>query len=135
MNSLGSGDNLKPAKDHQDLLSQLKTVFHQVMSRFQQRPDQDEYWQMPPVDYDGQQILRDDCDGFCLACRVLLKKRAIRNRLVYCEVDGGGHLVVEVEGWILDNRQHTVVANTLLDHYRWLRISGYEAGEPWREII
>jgi hypothetical protein len=42
---------------------------------------------------------------------------------------------VEVDGWILDNRQRTVVANTLLSHYRWLRISGYAAGDPWREIV
>ena len=117
------------------LLQQLKTIFHRVSSHFQQWPDQHEHWQMPPAGYDGRQMLRDDCDGFCLACRVLLRQWGIANRLVYCEIDGSGHLVVEVEGWILDNRQRTVVANTLLDHYRWLRISGYEAGEPWREII
>ena len=67
--------------------------------------------------------------------RVLLRDAGINNRLVYCEVNGSGHLVVEVQGWILDNMQQTVVANTLLDNYRWLRISGYQAGDPWREII
>ncbi len=120
---------------HATLLPQLKGVFHQVKNHFLESPDQGEHWQMPPEGYNGQQVLRDDCDGFCLACRVLLRQLNIANRLVYCEVDGGGHLVVEVEGWILDNRQRTVVANTLLNQYRWLRISGYEAGDAWREII
>ena len=118
-----------------DLLPQLKSVFHLVKKHFQQWPDRGEHWQMPPAGYNGQQLLRDDCDGFCLACRVLLRQRNIANRLVYCEINGSGHLVVEVEGWILDNRQRTVVANTLLDDYHWLRISGYQAGAAWREII
>lgn len=121
-----------PTTNH---LPQLKAIFHQVKSRFLQRADEQEHWQMPPPDYDGSQPIRDDCDGFCLACRVLLRKQQIPNRLVYCEIDGKGHLVVEVDGWILDNLQRTVVANTLLSHYRWLRISGYDPGDPWREVV
>lgn len=117
------------------LLPVLKAVFAQVKAHFIEREEPQEQWQMPPVHYNGRQKLIDDCDGFCLACRVLLRKQHIPNRLVYCEIDGRGHLVVEVEGWILDNRQRSVVANTLLNHYRWLRISGYNPGEPWREII
>lgn len=120
------------------LHSQLKGVFHQVISHFHGKTDKGEHWQMPPPNYNGNQTLRDDCDGFCLACRVLLRKLGIASRLVYCEVEGAGHLVVEAEGWILDNRQQTVVANTLLanfENYRWKRISGFEARDPWREII
>lgn len=95
-------------------------------------------WKMPPDDYNGTQMLRDDCDGFCLACRSLLRSDNIPNRLVYCEIMQRGrrfgHLVVEVEGWILDNRESTVVPNTLLDDYTWLRISGYGAKQSWYEI-
>jgi len=114
---------------------QLKSVFHRVINNFHGKTDKSEHWQMPPENYDGSQTLRDDCDGFCLACRVLLRKLGIANRLVYCEVEGSGHLVVEAEGWILDNRQQTVVANTFLTNYQWKRISGYEARDPWKEII
>ena len=114
---------------------QLKAVFHRVIKHFHGRTDKVEHWQMPPLNYDGSQTLRDDCDGFCLACRVLLRKLGIANRLVYCEVEGSGHLVVEADGWILDNRQQTVVANTFLVNYDWKRISGYEARDPWKEII
>lgn len=117
------------------LLPTLKSIFHSVKNHFHNKPDQVEHWQMPPEHYSGEQAINDDCDGFCLACRVLLREAGINNRLVYCEVNGGGHLVVEVQGWILDNMQRTVVANTLLDNYRWLRISGYQAGDPWREIL
>ncbi len=118
------------------LLDDLKHVFHRVKAHFRVSPDEGEHWRMPPPRYDGAQWLSDDCDGFCLACRSLLRQRAIPSRLVYCQVEQLDHLVVEVDGWILDNLQPTVVPNTLLtaQNYRWVRISGYEAGQPWREI-
>lgn len=127
------------ATDHQQLSlpDQLKSVFHRVKGHFVEWSDRGERWDMPPPNYDGTQFLRDDCDGFCLACRSLLHKLNINSRLVYCEVAGIGHLVVEVRGWILDNRQNTVIANTVLSkqNYRWLRISGFSSREPWREIV
>ncbi|MFT6551468.1 MAG: putative transglutaminase-like cysteine proteinase [Zhongshania marina] len=117
------------------LKNELQYIHHTVGKHFVQANDEGESWDMPPEGYNGRQWLRDDCDGFCLACRVLLRDRGIPSRLVYCELGRSGHLVVEVQGWILDLRQSDVVANTLLPNYRWLRISGYEAGEPWREIV
>ena len=118
-----------------DLRETLLKIHRRVLQRFVFRRDRGERWQMPPPDYDGRALLRDDCDGFCLACRQLLRKRGLPSRLVYCEIDRRGHLVVEVNGWILDNLQRTVVPNTFLRDYRWLRISGYEPGDPWREIV
>ncbi|MEQ8313374.1 MAG: hypothetical protein RL839_09440 [Gammaproteobacteria bacterium] len=119
----------------------LIPVFRRVKTHFRFTRDIGlEEWTMPPEHYNGQQTIRDDCDGFCLACRVLLSKRNIRSRLVYCEIKElgklpVGHLVVEVEGWILDNLQDTVVANHELPDYRWLRISGYQPGDDWHEIL
>ena len=46
---------------------------------------------------------------------------------------GGGHLVTEVEGWILDNRHAWPISRDDLP-YEWVRISGYEPGDPWHEI-
>lgn len=122
--------------DQKQLLALLNGIFHRVKSNFLNQPDRGERWDMPPPGYNGKQLLRDDCDGFCLACRSLLRQLEIPSRLVYCSVDGTGHLVVEVNGWIMDNLQQTVVANTLLSaqRYRWLRISGFNQGDPWREI-
>ena len=47
--------------------------------------------------------------------------------------DGEGHLVCEAEGWILDNRQSRVRSWGELP-YKWVKISGYKVGDPWREI-
>ncbi|PCI75761.1 MAG: hypothetical protein COB20_12210 [SAR86 cluster bacterium] len=118
------------------LEKKLRKIFKRVNKNFVfARDPHGENWQMPPLDYDGKQRIEDDCDGFCLACRKLLREVGIPSRLVYCEIERRGHLVVEAQGWILDNLQDKVVANTMLRNYRWLRISGYEAGDPWHEIV
>lgn len=122
------------------LEEKLSLVFRKVKRNFVFKEDAGlEQWDMPPARYDGRQLIRDDCDGFCLACRTLLRREHIPSRLVYCEVRQRnrlyGHLVVEVQGWILDNRQDRVVPNTRLHDYRWRFISGYEPGEAWREIV
>ena len=118
----------------EQLKLKLDAIHRQVSKRFKFWRDRGEQWTMPPEDYDGSQTITDDCDGFCLACRVLLRKAGIPSRLVYCEHSRGGHLVVEVQGWILDNRENSVRANTSFTDYRFLRISGYEPGDPWRLI-
>jgi len=120
--------------DQNDLKAVLSAVHRRVLSRFRFWRDRGETWTMPPENYDGSQRISDDCDGFCLAVRSLLRKQGIPSRLVYCEYDRVGHLVVEVDGWILDNRQGGVRPNTFFKDYRFLRISGYEPGDPWRVI-
>ena len=122
-----------------ELKTSLVKIFRVVKNNFTFIEDRGlENWQMPPEGYNGMQRITDDCDGFCLACRSLLRDANIRNRLVYCEIKERGrtfgHLVVEVEGWILDNRQDTVVCNTHLYAYTWLRISGYEPMDRWHAI-
>lgn len=126
----------------ENLKSQLWQIFQLVQTNFIFKEDYGlESWEMPPPGYDGKQQIRDDCDGFCLACRSLLRKANIPSRLVYCEINqegqSFGHLVVEAEGWIMDNLQIKVLPNTsvYLRHYNWLRISGYEPGEEWYEIV
>ena len=121
---------------------ELRRTFRLVKNNFIFTEDYgEENWKMPPVGYDGRQRIRDDCDGFCLACRILLRKANIPNRLVYCEIREQrkwyGHLVVEADGWILDNLQNRVISNTsiYLVNYNWLRISGYDPGAAWHEIV
>ena len=82
----------------------LNDIHYMVRKNFIEITEPREEWTMPPSNYDGSQTLTDDCDGFCLACRSLLRKAGIPSRLVYCEIENNGHLVVEVDGWILDNR-------------------------------
>ena len=119
---------------NEQIIERLGEIHFKVRKNFVEITEPVEEWTMPPEDYDGSQTLTDDCDGFCLACRTLLRKAGIPNRLVYCEIEESGHLVVEVDGWILDNRQRVVMPNTLLKEYVWLAISGYQAGDPWCRI-
>jgi predicted transglutaminase-like cysteine proteinase len=75
-----------------------------------------------------------DCDDFVLTCRHLLWEQNVPNRLVLCaDENGDGHLVLEAEGYILDNRQTKVRTIDELP-YRWIKMSGYKAGDPWTEI-
>lgn len=113
----------------------LNDIHYMVRKNFIEITEPREEWTMPPSNYDGSQTLIDDCDGFCLACRILLRKAGIPSRLVYCEIENNGHLVVEVDGWILDNRQRAVMPNTLLNDYVWMAISGYQSGDPWCRIL
>jgi len=77
---------------------------------------------------------RGDCDDFALMCRKQLHKQGIKNRLVYAIVEtGGGHLVCEVEGYILDNRYTQVMRRDDMP-YTWVRISGYNTGDSWYTI-
>ncbi|PCK07050.1 MAG: hypothetical protein COA42_16310 [Alteromonadaceae bacterium] len=117
--------------------STLISIHKAVLTHFKEKPDRGEQWTMPPASYNGTQTIADDCDGFCLAVRQLLRQRNIPSRLVYCEIKGVGHLVVEAKGWILDNRQKSVMANTLLTAlgYEFKRISGFNPGDPWYEIV
>lgn len=128
------------SNDPLELKTQLTKIHNRVRRNFVFKRDVGlEEWTMPPENYNGLQTIRDDCDGFCLACRSLLRAEHIHSRLVYCEVTERGrrfgHLVVEVEGWILCNRQLQVIPNSELYDYRWLRISGFEPGDPWHAIV
>ena len=73
-----------------------------------------------------------DCEDFSIFCREDLKQQDIDSDLVYCKTETNeGHLVVHVEGWILDNRHDWVMRQEDLP-YTWLRL-----GKPdgtWYEI-
>ena len=79
-------------------------------------------------------VLEDDCDGFALYCWHSCRDRGLKARLVYCKTEtGGGHLVCECEGWVMDNR-HTWVRDKDSLPYEWISISGYDPGDAWRSL-
>jgi len=97
-----------------------------------------EHWidtdELAALDTAGRDTFKDDCDGHALACRYQCRKLGIPNRLVFCQTETGGyHLVLEVDGWILDNRYKRVMARDDV-LYRWIKMSGFEKGDPWHEI-
>ena len=100
-----------------------------------------EYWM------DGEEILaaldkgrggfKGDCDDFALACRKLCRDADIDSRLVFCNMRPGdrhsGHLVLEVDGWILSNTHKWLISRDDLG-WEWVSISGYEKGDPWHNV-
>lgn len=86
-----------------------------------QRP---EYWAVS---------LQGDCEDFALWCRQRLKEWGIESDLVFCITElNGGHLVLSVNGWILDNRYTWVMRRDDLP-YQWISL-----GQPdgtWLEIV
>jgi predicted transglutaminase-like cysteine proteinase len=123
-----------------DRLYQLLSRIHkETLDRFtylgdKENFDLEEHWPDPRMLPDPPKPFTGDCDDFALMCRKELKKHNIINRLVYCKVEtGGGHLVCEVNGWILDNRCWKVAKRDDLP-YTWIAISGYEKDQPWRKI-
>lgn len=75
--------------------------------------------------------LYGDCDDFALACRRLLWKNGIQNRLILCKTETNElHLVCEAGGVILDNRQQSAVKAQELP-YTWIKMSGYQQGDDW----
>jgi predicted transglutaminase-like cysteine proteinase len=126
----------------EDLEKQLQAILNRVRKDFVYKPDllqysKLEHWQdkeSVETNLSGGKWL-GDCDDFALTCRYLCRQEGLPSRLVYCLTESDeGHLVLEVKGWILDNRHRWVVPQKWLN-YTWLSISGYEQGEPWRQIV
>jgi len=66
--------------------------------------------------------LQGDCEAYALWIRERLKKENIESDLVLCLTENGeGHLVIHVDGWILDNRSKWVRRQDRLP-YTWLKI-------------
>jgi predicted transglutaminase-like cysteine proteinase len=72
-----------------------------------------------------------DCDDFASACHLLLSRAGIPSRLVICLTeDGGGHMVCEAGGWILDNRQDAMVLMAEVP-YVWIAATKYDDDKKW----
>lgn len=123
------------------IADQLQDVLDDVQSRWTPASDLEvwstpEYWiGINDVDLSGK--VKGDCEDHVAMCRFMLRKLGIKSRIVYCIVPNvpgwGGHAVLEVDGYILDNLHGHVMERDLLN-YKWVSISGYEPGDAWHEI-
>jgi len=126
-----------------DLLEVLRSIHRTVLNNFEYKTDLEQYqtlekWVAPPEFYNGTTSIVGDCEDFALACRMLCREQGIENsRLVVCLTETGeGHCVLEVEGWILDNRMLRVKSRDRLSGqgYKWIAISGYNPKDKWFRI-
>ncbi len=124
------------------LLEQLAEIHRKVYKNFTYKTDKkqykiDEKWVQPDKEYDGTSKIAGDCEDFALACRKLCRDAGLQTRLVFCEVEKEGHVVLECNGWILDNRFSGVKTKDYLEsnqRYKWVMISGFEPGQPWTYV-
>ena len=131
----------------EDLEATLHNVVRWAHSRFEYVPDLDrwkenfsfngDHWETDAellADMQNNGRVRGDCDAFAKMCWMALRSLAVPSRLVLClDETGGGHLVCEASGWILDNRYAVVIPRDELERlgYEWLSKSGYAPGQQW----
>lgn len=115
-------------------------VHKDLILRFKYVPDLEqyqtiEYWASPEETLACG--LRGDCDDFAKLAQYLLDKNGIKSRLVECKVETGDyHLICITEsGWILDNRENFLATKEDLQHYIFIKQSGYLGDTIWHEII
>lgn len=126
----------------EDLKSTLSRIHRKVIKVFEYTTDKEQYgisekWSVPP-EYSTGMTFKGDCDDFAMMCRKLCREHGIDNsRLVVCRTETGeGHLVLEVTGYILDNRSLQLeTKDSLTDKgYTWLAISGVNPGDAWHGV-
>lgn len=122
--------NVELTKIHQDALKNFSYCSDQ------ERFNSSEHWMVPTeivADLQNGKLV-GDCDDFAALCAMRCREAGLPARFVLCRCeDGGLHLVCEVDGWILDNRQPVVSRRDDLP-YEWISISGYRQGDTWHMI-
>lgn len=100
------------------MLSQLQTVLDRAHTGHTYVQDQAQY-QRPEH---WTTSLVGDCEDFALWCRQELAVHGIASDLIFCLTEQGeGHLVLSVDGYILDNRHRWVMRRDDLD-YTWISL-------------
>lgn len=92
-----------------------------------------EHWQFPTDMSD----IKDDCDGFAIACRAKLREHGLDTRLVVCSTETGEmHLVCASGNYILDNRYNSVRTKEHLERigYDFKYVSGLNPGDLWHKL-
>ncbi|WP_296059623.1 transglutaminase-like cysteine peptidase [uncultured Amphritea sp.] len=123
-----------------DLKAILDEVLEATHQRFTYRSDAD-VWAMAEHWETYEQIPSEgpfsgDCDAFAMACRKAVMAKGIKSRLVLCGVNDarGDHLILECQGWLLDNRSFHVTSWEDSE-YTLISISGENPGDAWHQIV
>lgn len=125
----------------------LKRIFETAIYSFDYITDQEqfgkiEHWNCPVLD--GRGRIQGDCEDFALYCRKLCREAEFKTELVYCLIEPPtfgngprGHMVLHIEGQIMDNRRMflTTVSKLKGQGYEFIAMSGQLPGDPWHYII
>lgn len=117
----------------------LTSIVHDVHSRFTYVSDimkygKREHWvsfnEIPDGRFSG------DCEDFAQAVRKELAELGEKSRLATCGVnsDTMNHAVCVYDDYVIDNIHHWPMRKSELATYKFISISGFEPGDPWREI-
>lgn len=95
----------------------LQSVQSQAQRRHRYVPDREEFW---------QDSLEGDCEDYAIHVHLELARRGIPSHLVLARAETGEvHIVVSVDGWILDNRHFWVRPREELP-YEWFAQGGLQ---------
>jgi len=122
-------------------LKLLKDLHRMMFKEFDYETDMEkygheEYWDIIPEEFKAGDKFSGDCENFALACRKVVRGAGFESRLIFCTLKGQGHCVLEVDGYIFDNRFETLSTKNFLEKkgYKWIAISGFKAGDKWHKL-
>lgn len=80
---------------------------------------------------------KGDCEDFAQAVRKELTRLNEPSRLAVCGVNSKNlnHAVCIYNNYVIDNIHLRPMLKTDLANYHFISISGYNPGEPWKELI
>lgn len=115
----------------------LKELFASIRDNFSAVPDKAnaDTWMDPKSHRLGDRA-SGDCEDFALLCWWHAQARGLPARLVLCSIPekwpNNSHIVCEVNGWVLDVRQHAPIPRQHLPYF-WHFISSPDLSD-WYEI-
>lgn len=120
-------------------IEQLIAIQQNVYNRFIYTSDQDQYgveeeWADIPNELLTSGTIRGDCDDYARICMLKAQQAGYDARLIYCKVDGVGHLICEVadsefcQAFYFDN------CNSTLVNFRQIRSYNFILTSPWNPV-
>ena len=114
-----------------NLWQKLTAIHSETLAQFEYVKDSDrygvpEYWARPDESLDADGKIRGDCEDFAMQCKRKCIEAGIDAddcRKIYCKTEiGGAHCILEVKGWILDNRFREIVEQDSAKGYKFISI-------------
>lgn len=85
---------------------ELQRVHDETMSNFTYKADVVDHWVKEENVVPYGEEFSGDCEDYATAIKVYLEERDIAAKYIVCKVEGSryNHMVIEAEGFVVDNR-------------------------------